>query len=122
MRVWWIESTGVRAYQPEDQARLFKWVLFEHGGELHLAAMPYDAGYLFHMELVAQIALRQGWCAPEAAEAFLKRDGNLFGEAGVRVLGGGVRQADDRVSNSSFRFGAIPAAYLPRVHQALSLA
>jgi len=122
MQVTWLAADGVRAYRPEDRDRLFKWVLFERGGELRIGAMSFDAGYLFHMEIVAQLATRNGWCPPAAAEAFLKRNGNLFGEAGVRVLGGGVRLADGRVVNSSFRFGEIPEAYLPRVREALGLA
>ena len=62
MKVWWLDARHLRAYRHQDQARLFKWVLFERSDELQLAAMPYDAGYLFHMELVAQLALREGWC------------------------------------------------------------
>lgn len=122
MKATWLESGGMRDYRREDVDRLFKWVLFERGGELQVGAMPYDAGYLFHMEIVAQIAIRNGWCPPQAAEAFLKRSGNLFGEAGVRVLGGGVRRADGHVADASFRFGEIPEAYRARVNESLGLA
>jgi hypothetical protein len=121
MRTWWLDAKHLRPYRLQDQARLFKWTLFERGGELHLAAMPYDAGYLYHMEIVAQVALRSGWCDQKGAEKFLKRSGNVFGEAGIRVLGGGARHEDGRVRNYSYRFGAIPDHYLPRVLERLGL-
>lgn len=121
MRVWWLDAKHLRAYRLQDQARLFKWVLLERGGELHLAAMAFDAGYLFHMEIAAQLAVHEGWCDQKNAERFLKRSGNMFGEARARVLGGGVRHEDGRVRNFSYRFGAIPENYLARVDSALGL-
>lgn len=121
MRTWWLDGKRVRAYRLQDQARLFKWTLFERGGELHLAAMPYDAGYLFHMEIVAQLAQHEGWCDAASAEKFLKRSGNLFGEAGIRVLGGGTRHEDGRTRNYSYRFGAVPDRYLAIVNGRLGL-
>jgi hypothetical protein len=122
MRALWIDKDGLRPYRREDLARLFKWALFERGGQLVLAAMPYDAGWLFHMEAVAQAALQSGWCDAKAAEKFLQRTGNLFHEAGIRVLGGGTRFEDGRIRNYSYRFGAVPEKRLAEVHAALHLA
>lgn len=108
MRAWWLEASGVRPYRASDRERLFKWVVFEREGGIDLVAMPYDAGYVFHMEAIAQLALRSGWCGEADAAAFLKRDGNRFPEAGVRVLGGGVRFENGHTRNFSYRFGAVP--------------
>lgn len=121
MRVLWLDKDGLGEYRPECRERLFKWALFERDGKAYVAAMPYDAGLLFHMEAVAQAALRSGWCDAKGAERFLKRTGNVFREAGVRVLGGGVRYEDGRIRNRSYRFGAVPEKRLPAVLKALHL-
>ena len=108
MRAWWLEASGVRPYRLADRERLFKWVVFERGEGTELVAMPYDAGWVFHMEAVAELARREGWCDETGAKAFLKRTGNGFPEAGLRILGGGTRFADGAVRNFSYRFGAVP--------------
>lgn len=108
MRAWWLEASGVRPYRVADRERLFKWVVFERKGEPELVAMPYDAGWVFHMEAVAQLALRKRWCGEADAKAFLKRTGNAFPEAGLKVVGGGARFSDGSVRNYSYRFGAVP--------------
>jgi len=120
---WWLDSESVRAYNPaRDAGRLFKWVLFRRDGALHLAAMPDDAGLDFHMQLLADLAVRKGWCASGDAEGFLKRYDNDFSEAGVEVLGGGARLRDGRVRNYSFRFGPVPERHRRDVMEALGLA
>ena len=108
MRAWWLDGTGVRPYRKSDRASLFKWAVFERGGETALVAMPYDAGWTFHMEAVAELASRKRWCSDGEAEAFLKRSGNGFPEAGMRILGGGTRFENGHVRNFSYRFGAVP--------------
>lgn len=108
MRAWWLEASGVRPYRGEDRERLFKWVVFERDGAVALVAMPYDIGLAFHMEAIAQLALRKGWCGAEAAQAFLKREDGGFLEARVRVLGGGARFENGMIRNFSYRFGAVP--------------
>ena len=108
MRAWWLDASGVRRYRPSDNGRLFKWVVFAREGETELVAMPYDAGWVFHMEAIAELALRKGWCDEKGAKAFLKRSGNGFHEAGVDVRGGGVRFESGHVRNFSYRFGAVP--------------
>lgn len=108
MRAWWIEASGVRPYRASDRERLFKWVVFERDGETELVAMPYDAGWAFHMEAMAELALRKRWCGEADAKAFLKRSGNAFREAGVRVIGGGARFENGLTRNFSYRFGAVP--------------
>lgn len=122
MRVLWLDKDGLGEYRPEDRGRLFKWALFERDGQAYLVAMPYDAGFVFHMEAIAQAALRSGWCDAKQAEKFLKRAGNIFHEAGIRVLGGGIRYEDGRIRNYSYRFGAIPEKRFPAVLAALGLA
>jgi len=108
MRAWWLDASAVRAYRPSDRERLFKWVVFERAGETALVAMPYDAGWVFHMEAIAELALRKGWCDAAGAKAFLKRSGNGFPEADVKILGGGARFEGGHVRNFSYRFGAVP--------------
>jgi|GEM_PF-3399989 len=108
MRAWWLEASGVRPYRASDRERLFKWVVYERDGETELVAMPYDAGWVFHMEAMAELARRKRWCDDAGAKAFLKRSGNAFPEAGVRVLGGGARFESGHTRNFSYRFGAVP--------------
>lgn len=108
MRAWWLDAKQMRAYLPRDRARLFKWVVFRRNGETQLAAMPYDAGWTYHMEAIAELARRKGWCGEADAKAFLKRTGNEFAEARIRVLGGGIRREDGSVRNFSYRFGPVP--------------
>ena len=108
MQAWWLDASGVRPYRASDRARLFKWVVFARGGDVDLVAMPYDAGWVFHIEAMAELALRKRWCREAGVKAFLKRTGNGFAEAGVRVLGGGARFENGLVRNFSYRFGAVP--------------
>lgn len=121
MRAWWLDAKAVRAYRLQDQARLFKWVAFERGGEMQLVAMPYDAGLVFHMEAVAELARRKGWCDDKGAKAFLKRQGNEFAEAGIRVYGGGVRFESGATRNYSYRFGPVPDPLRARVEEILGI-
>lgn len=122
MRAWWIEKEDLRAYRPQDGARLFKWVAFERGGEIELVAMPRDAGWTYHMEAMAELAVRKGWCGQAEADAFLKRNGNGFPEAGIRVLGGGTRDEDGSVRNYSYRFGPVPESEDLEARRTLGLA
>jgi len=108
MRAWWLDPSGVRPYRAADRARLFKWVVYERDGETELVAMPYDAGWAFHVEIITELALRKGWCDAADAKKFLKRSGNGFKEASLDVLGGGTRFESGLVRNFSYRFGAIP--------------
>jgi len=108
MRAWWLDASGVRTYRKADLARLFKWVVFERAGMTQTVAMPYDAGWAFHTEAMAQFAVQRAWCGESEAKAFMKRSGNGFPEADVRVLGGGVRFESGAVRNFSYRFGAVP--------------
>ncbi|HTK60389.1 MAG TPA: hypothetical protein VL283_04295 [Candidatus Baltobacteraceae bacterium] len=108
MRAWWIDAAGVRKYRLADRSRLFKWVVFTHGRVTQLVAMPYDAGWAFHTEAMAELAVRRAWCEEGAAKAFMKRSGNAFPEADVVVLGGGTRFESGAVRNFSYRFGPVP--------------
>lgn len=121
MRAWWLDASAVRAYRPSDRERLFKWVVFEREGESSLVAMPYDAGWVFHMEAVAELARRKGWCDEADAKAFLKRSGNGFPEAGLKVLGGGARFESGLVRNFSYRFGPVPEPEDREARRALRL-
>jgi hypothetical protein len=121
LRVFWLDKDGLGVYKPACKERLFKWVLFEREGRPMLMAMSYDAGYVFHMEAVAQAAIRSGWCDEKGAEKFLKRSGNVFHEAGIRVLGGGVRFESGKTRNFSYRFGPVPERFEEAVSRALGL-
>jgi hypothetical protein len=108
MRAWWLEKKILRGYRQSDGPRLFKWVVFTREGETQLVAIPADAGWVFHMEAIAKLAVKKRWCDEAEAEAFLRREGNEFPEADLRVLGGGVRGQDGSTRNFSYRFGPVP--------------
>lgn len=119
--VYWFDGERVTAYDAASASTLFKWVLFRREDALLVAAMPREAGLDFHMQLLAEVALRKGWCAAGDAEKFLRRYDGDFLEAGIVVLGGGTRLSSGIVRNYSYRFGAIPGKYRAAVETALGL-
>ncbi len=120
-KAYWLDEKSIGPYDLSYAPRIFKWVLFRKDGQLNLTAMPHGIGLDFHMQLMAETALRKGWCSAGDADRFLRRDGNDFYEAGIEVLGGGARMSNGVVRNYSFRFGAIPAKHLAAVIAALGL-
>jgi hypothetical protein len=121
MRAWWLDVSVVRKYQEADRDRLFKWVVFTRAGETQMVAMPYDAGWAFHTEAMAELAVRRAWCEEADAKAFMKRTGNGFPEADVVVLGGGTRFENGSVRNFSYRFGPVPEPEDAEARRALRL-
>ena len=120
-KTYWFDGERIGTYDPASSSKLFKWVLFRREGKLFLAAMPRDAGFDFHMQLLAEVALRNGWCDSGDADKFLRRYDEDFIEAGIATLGGGARLSNGTVRNYSYRFGAIPEKYRAAVESALGL-
>lgn len=118
-KIFWLDKSGLSEYGRAARERLYKWVLFERGGKLFVTAMPEDASFVYHMQLMAETARRLGWCDAAGADAFLRRYDSDFSEAGLTILGGGVRLKSGEVRNFSYRFGPVPEKYEKEVLAAL---